>query len=168
MHHTLGGGGGSFSWIFFPFIQKKKKKTTFVFLAKNPIPHSRSRKSSSTGGMGAPLASHLGGRQQQQRGPRTALCQRPLAHLPVGLGPGGPTCRLLGAVRPRRSLCGLWEAWQPSPPSRRAARITSLDPQFLCSGGWQKIYCTSDSGTWQGLAGAGGGRGARAWDTGPG
>ena len=83
-------------------------------------------------------------------------------------GPGGPPCRLLGAVRPRRSLCGLREAWQPSPPSRRAAHITSLDPQFLCSGGWQKIYCTSDSGTWQGLAGAGGGQGAHAWETGPG
>lgn len=31
MHHTLGGGGGSFSWIFFPFIQKKKKRKPLLF-----------------------------------------------------------------------------------------------------------------------------------------
>lgn len=100
---------------------------------------------------------HTRGTAAAARSQKCLMPQGPLAQLqfPVGLGPGGPTCRLLGAVRPRRSLRGLREAWQPSLPARRAAHITSLDPQFLCLGGWQKIYCTSDSGTWQGLAGAG-------------
>lgn len=75
---------------------------------------------------------------------------------PRGPGAWGAHLQAPGGSRPRRSLCGPWEAWQPSPPSRRAAHITSLDPQFLCSGGWQKIYCTSDLGTWWGLVGAGG------------
>lgn len=113
---------------------------------------------------------HTRGTAAAARSQKCLMPQGPLAQLqfPVGLGPGGPTCRLLGAVRPRRSLRGLREAWQPSLPARRAAHITSLDPQFLCLGGWQKIYCTSDSGTWQGLAGAGEDGGARAWETGPG
>lgn len=89
MHHTL-GGGGSFSWIFFPFIQKKKKKTTFVFLAKNPIPHSRSRKSSSTGGMGAPLASHLGGGSSSSEVPELPYARDPWHISPWAWGLGGP------------------------------------------------------------------------------
>lgn len=50
--------GGSFSWILFPFIQKKE--TIFFRPRIPPVPHSRSRKHSRPGGR-APLALPPGG-----------------------------------------------------------------------------------------------------------
>lgn len=164
------GKGGSFSWIFFPFIQKKKKKRKPFLFSWPRIPFLTAgvERAAAPVGWGL-LWPHTRGTAAAARSQKCLMPQGPLAQLqlPVGLGPGGPTCRLLGAVRPGRSLRGLREAWEPSPPSRQAAHITSLDPQFLCSGGWQ-IYCTSDSGTWQGLAGAGEGGGRAPGRQGPG
>lgn len=142
------------------YTKKKKKKTILFSWPRIPFLTAGVERAAAPVGWGS-FGPHTRGTAAAARSQKCLMPQGPLAQLqfPVGLGPGGPTCRLLGAVRPLGDhvASGGGLAALPSCQASCPHHLTRSPIPLL--GRMAEIYCTSDSGYMAGLAGAGGGMG---------
>lgn len=140
-----------------------KKRKPLFFPAKNLLPHSRSRKSSSSGSSSGPRPGHHSGAASRcpgQSGPPVGVWAReaptaPLEEPAAGGGQWGSRGLHLAPQRPGARPSS--QVRRPHPPTQ------FLIPQL---GGWQESYCTSDSSTQEGAGRRGTSLGERApWES---
>lgn len=131
--------GGSFSWILFPFIQKKETIFFGQEFCCSPQQESEAQQAWGQGSSGLTTGRPSSPHCLHQ----DARCAHPVHPPSRGLPEAARLCRSMPGAPEARGT--------HAPAPRRAAHIQLTRFLVPLLGGWQENYCTSDLGTWEGV-----------------